>query len=197
MRNLILAGLAASTILFGATSASAATIINCASTTGQCINTDENVNLANGTNQPSVTGSTQNTGVDVLFTSVGNRLNSANGQAIISATDGVLDNLTFALLNGATFQTAFFNITPLNGQSSALETASVIFNFSDGTSSSAMAIGAGNNQFGVTAGAAGISSVTFTAAGAPTLGVETFRQLRLGGVTRVTAAVCPSPPPGQ
>ena len=139
--------------------------------------------LNNGTNQTSVTGSTQNTGVSVLFASSGNLLNSASGQAVVSASDLVLENLTFTLLSGATFQTAFFNITPLNGQQDAFETASLVFTFSDGTTSTQAVSGNGNNQFGVTAGAGvGISSVRFVSQGAG-LGVESLRQLRLGGVT--------------
>jgi hypothetical protein len=183
-RNITLSALAAAAAM-GASPASAATIVNCATTSGSCIATDENVLLNNGTNQASVTGSTQNTGVAVRFTSLGNLLDSASGQAVISASDLVLENLTFSLLDGATFQTAFFNITPLNGQQDAFEAASLIFTFSDGTSSTQAVEGNGNNQFGVTASPGlGISSVTFVAQGTG-LGVDSFRQLRLGGVSAV------------
>jgi hypothetical protein len=164
--------------------AHAADIVNCATTPGVCVVTDENVLLANGTNQTSVTGTTQNTGVTVVFTSLGNLLNSANGAAAISASDNILENLTFTLLGGATFTSAFFNITPLNGQQNAFETASAIFTFSDGSTSIQALAGNGNNQFGVTDGSPGISSVSFLSQGAG-LGVDSFRQLRLGGVVSV------------
>lgn len=166
---------------FAATPAIAADIINCASTPGVCVLTDENVLLGNGANQTTVTGTTQNTGVTVVFSSLGNLLDSANGAATIRAADNVLENLTFTLLGGATFTSAFFNITPLNGQQNAFETASAIFTFSDGSTSTQALAGNGNNQFGVTDGSPGISSVTFVSQGAG-LGVDSFRQLRLGGV---------------
>ena len=182
-------GVAGVLMLAVAVPAQAATIINCADTVGVCIVTDENVIVNNGSNQTSVTGSTQNSGVSVLFTSTGNLLDSANGAASVSASDQVLENLTFALLGGATFQTAMFNITPLDGQQNAFKTASAIFTFSDGTFSTQSLSGNGNNQFGVTAtGGVGISSVSFVSLGSG-LGVESLRQLRLGGVSLVTAAV--------
>jgi hypothetical protein len=171
----------ASLVALAAVPASAADIINCASTPGVCVVTDENVLLGNGTNQSTVTGTTQNTGVTVVFSSLGNLLNSANGAATISASDNVLENLTFTLLGGATFTSAFFNITPLNGQQNAFETASAIFTFSDGSTSTQALAGNGNNQFGVTDGSPGIFSVSFVSQGAG-LGVDSFRQLRLGGV---------------
>ena len=179
MRTILALGASLAALI--AVPAQAADIVNCATTPGVCVDTDENVLLGNGTNQPSVTGSTQNTGVSVVFTSLGNLLNSASGAATISASDNVLENLTFTLLGGASFTSAFFNITPLNGQQNAFETASVIFTFSDGTSSSQALAGNGNNQFGVTDGSPGISSVSFVSQGAG-LGVDSFRQLRLGGV---------------
>jgi hypothetical protein len=166
--------------------AHAADIVNCATISGQCDISDENVLLNNGTNQASVLGSTQNSGISVLFTSAGNNLNSANGAAVVSAFDGILENLTFTLLGGATFTSAFFNITPLNGALDAFETASAIFTFSDGTTATRSLAGNGNNQFRVTDGSPGISSVTFVAQGTNgqgvPLGVDSFRQLRLGGV---------------
>ena len=192
MNKTIIAPAVVALLALHAAPSSAATIVNCATTEGDCINTDENVLLNNGTNQTSVTGMTQTSGVSVLFASNGNLLNSASGQAVVSASDLVLENLTFKLLDGATFQTAFFNITPLNGQQNAFETASLIFTFSDGTTSTQAVAGNGNNQFGVTADAGvGISSVRFVAQGAG-LGVESLRQLRLGGVSRVPAVPEPA-----
>ena len=178
-------------MLAAAVPAQAATVVNCANTTGVCIAVDENVNVANGTNQTSVTGATQNTGVSVLFTSDGNRLDSANGAASVSATDGVLENLTFTLQSGATFRTAEFNLTPLSGNN-PLEAAFVLFTFSDGTSSLQAVSGNGVNRFGVTAGSVGISSVQFVTQGIAGLGVTDLRQLRLGGVTTMNAV----PEPG-
>jgi hypothetical protein len=192
MKKVLFSASAAALALMAASPAMSATIVNCATVSGDCIDTDENVLLSNGTNQASVTGSTQNTGVSVLFTSDGNTLDSASGQAVVSAFDLVLENLTFTLLNGATFQTAFFNITPLNGQQDAFETGSLVFTFSDGSTSTQALAGNGNNQFGVTGDAGvGISSVTFVSAGTG-LGVESLRQLRLGGVAIASAV----PEPG-
>ena len=181
---LSIAAVAAATI---AVPASAATIVDCATTIGKCSDASEGVNIANGTNLVSVLGTTTG-GIQVLFTAP-ELLNAANGLATVSASDGVLGTFKFELLNGATFTSASFNLDAPTGTNNDAFTSAITFGFSDGTSHT-LALGSGGAyQFGVLDGE-GITSITFASAGAPARGIGAFKQLKFGGLM---ASAVPEP----
>jgi len=162
-------------------------------TGNNCVATDENVLVNAATNVATVTGQTQTTNLNVIFTSTTDALlnGGANGQADVSSADGLLNSLTFALTGGATFKSATFNLFPLAGNQ-ANEASSVILTYFDplaGTYGTQTINTNGNNFLGIT-GTAGelFTSVTFT--GNPsTDGISDLRQLRLGGAAPATTAV--------
>ena len=182
---LSIAAVAAATI---AVPASAATIVDCATTTGKCSDASEGVNIANGTNLVSVLGTTHG-GIQVEFTAP-ELLNAANGLATVSASDGVLGTFKFELLNGATFTSASFNLDAPTGTNNDAFTSAITFGFSDGSASQTLNLGSGGAyQFGVLDGE-GITSITFVSAGAPDLGIGAFKQLKFGGLM---ASAVPEP----
>lgn len=175
MKRVLLSTVATvSAALFVATGASAAEIVECAG--AGCVQTDENVLLTDATGVAVVTGETNQTGAQVLFTSDTDTLNAeASGQSTITAVDEVLNSLTFSL-QGFSFQTAEFNL--LNGLISPIEVS--ILTSSGATDTFTIDNSNGSNWFAITADAGEVlTSATFTSAG----GFDSFRQLRLGGVT--------------
>jgi hypothetical protein len=162
----------------------------CTGSGQQCApQTDTNVLLTGGTNLTQVranfNGSPTQTGV---FTSVldnGNLSAEASGQAVVTATTGLLNDLTFMTINGITFTTATFNIIGSG-------TVSIFGTRANGDvyTEPAFTLGNGSNFFGVTAtGGDVLTGFRFTS----TDGVQDLRQLRLGGVSTMTTAV---PEPG-
>jgi hypothetical protein len=175
------------------TPAYAATVIECPG--ANCVATDENVLLDGGTYAlgTPATGITNQTNVGVTFTSLTDALIASSGQASLSAVDGVLNQITFFLAPGSTFQTAEFNLAPLTGNN-PLEATSVSFLGIGGTiiPASFGLSGNGNNWFGVTAGPGdSLSGIQFTFAPGAN-GIDSLRQLRLGGVTSSTAVPEPA-----
>src|SRR6187549_1494181 len=110
--------LAATILTMGlfATPASAAVVL---CTNADCAEADTNVFLNATTAQSTVSGTVgKNPGVGITFSSLTDKLNgNANGQASISAADGVLNSLSFALQDGYSFGSAMFNLVPVSGQS--------------------------------------------------------------------------------
>ena len=195
----VLFGLAGAVVLAAAVPASAAVII-CQGTGQQCApQTDANVLLTTATNVNLVQGTFNGGGQTAagVFDSSENLDADANGQAVISATDGsVLNDLTFSLTNGSTFGVATFNLSAA-GTALANEATSVSISFIDAAGVSAAQTFAintnGSNFFGIS-GTAGERFTGFTFAGNPTTtGIADFRQLRLGNVQSAVAAV---PEPG-
>lgn len=163
-------------------SSNAATIVYCGGASS-CISDTDNVLLNPATNVTVGTGETNTSPpVPVQFTSFTDLLNvDASGQANISAVDGVLNSLTFTVLDGFSFERAEFNL--LNALADTLSVtvstngSSEVFNLTSLN---------GANRFGITAAPGELlTSATFTSA----IGFEDFRQLRLGGLTA-------TPPPG-
>lgn len=193
MRKLTLLAAAA----FAATTTPAFATVNIC-TGNNCVSTDANVLVTAATNQTVINGTfnSGSTTAGVQFTSSTDRLNgNANGQADVSATDGLLNNLTFALTGGYTFATATFNLFPLPGNQNN-EATSVIITYLDpllGTYGSVTINTNGNNFLGIS-GDAGERFVSVTFTGNPiTDGIQDMRQLRLGGVAAPTT---PLPEPG-
>jgi hypothetical protein len=190
MRKLTL--LAAAT--FAATAVpAAATVTICQ--TANCAPTDENVLVTAATNQTTINGTTNNTGVPVVFTSSTDHLNgNANGQADVSATDGLLNDLTFALTGGNTFASATWNLFPLPGNANN-EASSVIITYLDPLGhTQTLSINTNGQNFMGIFGNAGerFVSVEFTA-NPITTGIQDLRQLRLGGVAGPNGSPLPEP----
>jgi hypothetical protein len=175
MKHLLLASGVLASLALVPSAANAATIISCGGASA-CIADTDNVLLTSANNVAIGMGQTNtNPPVQVQFTSMTDLLNlDASGQASISAVDQVLNNLTFSLLGGATFQRAEFNL--LNGATSPL---SVTIATNTGSNTFTLANSNGANRFGITAAPGEIlTSATFTSVG----GFDSFRQLRLGGI---------------
>lgn len=99
----------------------------------------------------------------------------ASGQSTITAVDGRLNNLMFSL-SGFTFQTAEFNL--LNGLTSPITVN--LMTSTGSTRSFTFDNPNGSNRFAIVADPGELlTSGSFTSAG----GFDSFRQLRLGGVT--------------
>jgi hypothetical protein len=192
MRTLLLAsGLALAA--FSAAPASAAVVV---CNGANCLQTDENVLLSAASNVTSASGVTNNTGVAVKFTSqesLGISVD-ANGQASISAVDGRLGSLSFVLADGSSFARALFNLAPVAGNQ-LNEATSVTFSYlnADGTAGTQTAgltnLGLstnGNNWFGISGNAGErFTGISFSTNNPAVAGVESFQQLRFGGVSAV------------
>jgi hypothetical protein len=170
--------------------------------TPSCAPTDENVLVTAATNQATISGVTNNSGVGVLYTSTtdgspgtGHGLNgNANGQADVGAFDGLLSDLTFTLQGGATFASATWNLFPLSGNA-ANEATSVIITYLDPLGhSQTLSINTNGQNFMGIFGDAGerFISVEFTA-NPTTTGIQDMRQLRLGGVAGPNGNPLPEP----
>lgn len=166
-----------------------AAIIIC--TSANCVSTDGNVLVNSGTGS-TVTGSVN--GVGLTFTSSTDEtlIGDANGQARVGSADGLLNALTFTIQSGYGFESAIFNLSPVPGN--ALNEATSVFLtylLSDGSTASITKSVAtnGNNWFGIY----GDNGEVFTSAGfvanPSTTGISDMRQVRLGGVSELAAAV--------
>jgi hypothetical protein len=161
----------------------------CAGSGQQCApQTDTNVLLTGGTNLTQVranfNGSATQTGVFTSVADNGNLSADASGQAVVTATTGLLNDLTFMTINGITFKTATFNIT-----GSGIVNIFGLNALGEATTES-FTLGTGSNFFGVTAtGSDVLTGISFTSE----TGVQDLRQLRLGGISTMTTAV---PEPG-
>ena len=171
-----------------ATPASAAVTI-CFGSGQQCApQTQEQVLLTGGSNLTTVisnfNGSPAQTGI---FTSSSDTLNAdASGQAVITANQGLLNQLSYATINGITFTVATFNVNGANG------TTGFIYGVDAGGDafSRAFTLGPGSNFMGIVAdGGDVLTGFSLQSEG----GMEDVRQVRLGGIGRVTA---PVPEPG-
>jgi len=153
-----------------------------------CAPTDENVLIVKEIGQ-SILGVTQQTQKAVVFTSplTGEDLvGDANGQADVSAADGLLNGLTMTMLNNNTFGSATWNLTPLTGNQPN-ETSNVIVSWFNpvlgvfGSSNLAMNTN-GQNFFGII-GTQGERFTGLNWVSSPfTDGWGDIRQVRLGGV---------------
>ena len=145
---------------------------------------------------PTVTGSVG--GVGITFDSTLDAVLSgdANGQADVSSADGLLNDLTFTIQNGYTFDAALFNLFPISGNNprdplTPLKADSVVISYYApglGTQTKSIDIN-GENFLGIY-GDAGekFTSVGFTA-DPGTDGIQDMRQVRLAGVAPITTGV--------
>lgn len=182
MKKLVVALMAASGCILTSTAHAAVSICQ----TPNCASTNENVLVNSAMSVSTVTGQTNQTNAGITFTSpLGELLNGeANGQARVSAADGLLNGLTFVLDSGNTFSSAVFNLVPLPGNSGNQATSIVLTYFlsGGGTGSQTINIGTnGQNDTGIF-GTAGeqFTGIRFLASNAS--GISDLRQLRLGGV---------------
>lgn len=182
----------AAALAFSAAPANAAIKI---CTSANCVDTDGNVLVNSGTG-PVVTGSVAVGGesVGITFTSPtdANLVGPSSGQARVESADGLLNALTFTIQDGWGFEAAIFNLSPIPGNG-LNEATSVFLTYllADGTTASiTRSVNTnGNNWFGIY----GDEGEIFTSAGfvsnPSTTGIHDLRQLRLGGVSELTAAV--------
>ena len=151
-----------------------------------CVHTDINV-LMTGTGGPNLINSNFNGSgaITGTFTSNETLIMGASGQAVVKSTDGILNTLTYSLLNGFTFSTATFNL---------LGTGDVFFNGlvfgqdAGGNDFSRIISGNGQNFGGIT----GTAGERFTGFQISATGLNSFEQLRLAGVQQVTAVPEPA-----
>ena len=159
----------------------------CAGSGQQCApQTDTNVLITSGTNLPAVLATFNGGGTTLggTFTSNSDALTGdASGQAVVTASVGLLNNLTF-MVNGSTFTVATFNLI---GNATGFIFGTAV----DGTAfARAFALGSGSNFFGIVA-TDGDVLTGFTINSVA--GFQDLRQLRLGGVVATVTAV---PEPG-
>lgn len=186
-----LIGVAGALMLAAAVPASA-TVTVCTGSGQQCApQTDTNVLLTPGTNlttiQANFNGGSGLGGTFTSLTDSGNLSAEGSGQATVTATTGLLNQLTFTA-TGSTFTTATFN---LNGSAADV----FIEGFrADGTAFSnpldPYTIAQGSNFFGIVATGGDVLTGFRIAS---TTGITDLRQLRLNGLAAVSGAV---PEPG-
>jgi hypothetical protein len=189
MRKFIAAAFAC-TILAGPLPASAAVFL-CDG--ANCVNTDENV-LVDAQTGNQVLGVTNQTNATVVFS--GEPLvQQASGQASIGAADGLLNDLTFSLVDGWTFETAIFNLSPFPGPADN-EATRVFITYLDSLGNTGMLereLAVNGNNFTGIYGTEGelFTSISFAFPGET--GIQDFRQLRLGGVSQPVVGAIPEP----
>jgi hypothetical protein len=187
MRKTIIISAFSAAAALGAMPASAATVIDCGNQGGNsCIVTDTNVLLDDAENAATVTGTTNQGTVTILFTSMSDALlDASSGQASITGgIDGTLSQISFDLLNGAFFTTALFNLSPQSGNNLGEATFATVTTENNGVVANQTfdLSGNGSNFVGIQAGAGErITGVNISTNG----NFESFRQLRLGGVSAV------------
>jgi hypothetical protein len=157
--------------------------------------TFSNVLVTSGTGA-TVNGSVG--GVGVTFDSTLDLVLSgdANGQADVSSADGLLNDLTFTIQNGYTFEAALFNLFPIAGNNpndplTPLKADSVVISYyAPGLGSQTKSIDLNGENFIGIYGDDGelFTSVGFTA-DPNTNGIQDMRQVRLAGVSEVTTGV--------
>ncbi len=139
---------------------------------------EENVLLNAGTTGTTVFGLTNQTNIQVRFTSSTDMLTEpANGQARIEAVDGLLNGVTISIPGGS-FQDIIFN--PFFGAGTATITATTVggqtFTFSYTLSN-------GNNFLTTVATMGALSSVSISAPG----GFTDLREVRISGAQLLAA----------
>jgi len=146
---------------------------------------EENVLLNNGTTGNLVTGTTNQTGATVNFTSTQTLTEPSSGQARIEATNGSgqvgLTNVSFSLASGS-FEDTIFNpfIGGTVGTSGGTATVTAVAN--DGVFTFSYTLGNGNNFLTVFAtGGELIESVSLSYS--LPAGFTDLRQVRISGVT--------------
>jgi hypothetical protein len=177
---------------FAVTAVPAAATVNIC-TTPNCISPTNNVLITAATNQTSITGHTNVGNVGVLFTSTTDTLNgNANGQADVSAVDGLLNSIAFST-PGYFFTSAVFNLFPLPGNPPNQATSVIISYLIPGLGMQTFSVSTnGQNFFGIS-GDAGEQFLSVAFAGNPiTTGIQDIRQVKLGGLAPLTN---PPPPP--
>jgi len=136
----------------------------------------DNVLIGNNQTGNPVTGTTNQGGIGVIFTSTTDTLlTSASGQAVITALDGLLNSVTFSLAGGLGFTNFEFDL-----QDSASSPQSVVVNTNLGSHTFTNLSGNGANWIGEAANGEFFNSVTWTGSGS---GYDNMKQLRLGGFT--------------
>ncbi len=186
------AATAGSVIAAGTAMPANAAVILCQG--ANCVQTDSNV-LVNAGTTP-LTGTYNNTDIDVLFESTSDTLvASGNGQASVGAVDNLLNQLKFTIESGFGFTSAIFNLVPVPGNAAG-EAVSVFINYVDANgmagSIQTPVNTNGQNFFGIS----GTNGEVFTSAGFTSNpignGIGEFSQLRLGGVAAIGAVPEPA-----
>jgi len=141
----------------------------------------ENVLIGNNQTGNPVTGTTNQSGIGVIFTSTTDTLlTSASGQAVITALDGFLNSVTFTLAGGATFTNFEFD---LQKSLSSPQTVTLTTNLGTQVYPNAPCCGSldgsGANWAGAAANGEYFTSVTWSGSGS---GFDNMKQLRLGGI---------------
>ena len=173
MRSIFGLGIATVALSVAAPASATAVITDCGG--GQCFSGLEGVNL----DEPATTGHVGNdTTKKVTFSSSVDALVLGQGLATLSASDGLINQITFTLLNGLGFARAELNLQdPAN-----TSTTMVTIVASDGSTQTFAVDSNGSNRFGVdAAGGPLITSVSLSSAS----GFGSFKQLQLGGVAAV------------
>lgn len=175
-------------LAFSAAPANAAVLI---CTGANCVSTDGNVLVNKGTGS-TVTGSVGGVGLTFTSSTDSTLVGGANGQARVESGDGLLNALTFTIQSGYGFESAIFNLSPVPGRARN-EATSVFLTYllSDGTTASITKSVAtnGNNWFGIYGDAGEVFTSAGFIANPSTTGIHDMRQVRLGGVSQLAAAV--------
>lgn len=136
----------------------------------------ENVLIGNNQSGTTVTGVTNQTNTGVVFTSsTDTMLTSASGQAVITALDGALNSVTFALAGGLVFTNFEFDL-----QDSLSTPQNVVLTTNLGNHTYLNLSGNGANWAGAASSGEFFNSVTWAASGS---GYDDMKQLRIGGIT--------------
>lgn len=184
MKRLLLTALATVAIGVTATPASATTTL-CSNGSG-CLTNETNVNLVQASGVTTVQGDINGTSIDVAITGTGvngsDLLDADHGQASVSMTDTTtaLNSITFALLDGATFGSAEFNL--LSGGKTPFAVSACT---SDGTCDSInLSDPQGSNWFDIIA-PTGTAYTRATVTAASGFGFTDFKQLRFDNFAAV------------
>lgn len=178
---------------FSATPASAA-IFLCDG--ANCTDVDTNVFIEQTAGQATVLGTVgMNSGIGITFFGGPDLLNGqANGQAAITALDGVLNGLTFTLQQGHTFGSATFNLLPIKGKSNSKADEVWIQYETAGLGQQLLTINTNGQNFTGIYGTAGERFQALGFVSNPiTDGIGSFQQLRLGDVRGPAVAAVPEP----
>jgi hypothetical protein len=183
MRTHLIGAAIAATALGGFTTSAQAAVTVCQS--AGCVQPSSNVLFNTSTVGNPVTGGLNNNPALVTFTSNESLTTTqSNGQARISATDGMLNVLSFGLASGATFSEVEFN---LNALTDGIATISFLGAGGSVLSTGSYAISAnGQNFFDALGGA--FTSVTISS----TAALSDVRQIRLGGIAAASAVPEPA-----
>ena len=191
MRRVLMIALATAAIGIAASPASAAPIVTLCSNGSGCLTNEQNVNLVSSTSTSTVQGTINGTSIDVAITGTGTNgstlLMADHGQATVAMADNssqtpdLINSISFALLGGATFGSAEFNLLSGSPTTGFTVTACV-----DVTTCNTVDVTKpqGSNWFDIIAPA----GVSYTSAiiTAPTGdGFQDFKQLRFDDLTAV------------